>query len=379
MNITARPYQLEAVEVVKAARARGITRQLVSMPVGSGKTVAFATLAKDLNCRTLIIAHREELIRQASDKFQICWPEASVGIVMADSDEVHAQVVIASIQTACREKRLAALKACSFQLMVVDEAHHAVSDSYRSVIEELGFMGSDPSKLLVGVTATPGRGDKQTLGGVFQEVVFERSISAMIKGGYLSDIKGKRVLTKTSLSGVHTRAGDFIESELSEIINTPQRNNLVVEGYQEYATGRKAVAFCCDVAHSKDLKEAFQDAGIAAAAVYGDMEKDERRDILSRFSKGELQVVCNCQILTEGYDEPSISCILMARPTKSLGLYTQCIGRGTRLFPGKSDCLVIDYTDSSHDINSIATLEKAVSLPQDEAKTDGDKDGFVRE
>jgi len=360
--ITARPYQLEAIEAVKDASERHISRQLISLPTGTGKTIFFSSLAKEFNVPTLIIAHREELIHQAVDKLEIVWPEADIGVVMADCDEVDKQIVVASVQTACREKRLQSLKAQDFKLLIIDEAHHATSESYQTIIRELGFFDGNKDKLLVGVTATPARGDKQSLGNVFQEVVFERSLSTMIRAGYLSDVKGKRILTQTDLSSVSVRGGDFVDYELSEIINTPQRNELVVTGFKEHASTRKAVAFCVDVAHSIALAETFNESGVKSAAVYGDMDKTLRREILDQFNSGEIQVLTNCQLLTEGYDQPSISCIIMARPTKSVSLYTQCIGRGTRLYPGKSDCLVIDFTDNCHDINSIANLDRIIPV-----------------
>jgi superfamily II DNA or RNA helicase len=197
--LSIRPYQLEAIEAVKEARSSGINRQLISLPTGTGKTVTFAALAQDLNSKTIILAHREELIHQAADKFRLVWPEADIGVVMADSNDMDKQIVIASVQTVSRPKRLEALKELGFKLMIVDEAHHAASESYRNVINGLGFTKNNTDKLLVGVTATPTRGDGHSLGDIFESIIFERSISTMIKAGYLSDLKGKRILTHTDL------------------------------------------------------------------------------------------------------------------------------------------------------------------------------------
>ena len=363
--ISPREYQLEAIEAVIYAKNRGVTRQLICLPTGTGKTVTFAALAKELRTPTLIIAHREELIQQAKNKVELVWPEASVGVVMGENNEFDRDVVIASIQTVCRDKRLRDLYSRNFGLIVIDEAHHATSDSYLKVISSLGFMAENPNKTLVGVTATAARADKKSLGTIFDEVVFERSIATMIKAGYLTDLRGKRILTQTDLSDVRTARGDFIEGDLSEVVNTPKRNELIVKSYLAHAPTRKAITFCVDVAHSKDIANAFNAAGVTARAVYGEMPNEERREVLKAFSEGKIQMLTNCNLLTEGYDEPSISCILMARPTKSAILYTQCVGRGTRLYPGKTDCLVIDFTDSFHDIGSLATLQKTV-LEQEE-------------
>ncbi len=343
-----REYQLEALEAVAESRANGITRQLISLPTGCGKTVVFALLAKELNTRTLVLAHTEEWIRQAVSKFKIVWPEVDIGVVKAESDGVGAQVVVASIQTASKLKRLSRLKEQGFGLMIIDEAHHATASSYATVIEELGFFRDDPQKLLVGVTATPKRGDGIGLGNVFQEIVFERSMHTMIRSGHLSPLNGKQVFTKVEIAKVGIRQGDFVPSELSKIINTPERNRLIVESYTQYALDRKkALVFCVDVQHAKDLSLAFKEGGIAAQAVYGSMSQGERMEALSGFSNGQYEVLTNCQLLTEGFDEPGIDCVIMGRPTQSSALFTQMVGRGTRTSPLKEDCLVLDFTDNA--------------------------------
>ena len=358
--ISLREYQEEAIEAVIRAREEGINRQLICLPTGTGKTVTFAAIAKRLQTRTLVLAHREELIQQAKDKISLVYPEATTGLVMAANNEFRKDIVVASIQTACRDRRLKDLADQNFGLLIVDEAHHAVGDSYMKVLSSLGFMNNFGDKTLIGVTATANRADKLSLGDVFEEVVFERSICTMIQAGYLCDLKGKRVLTHTNLTSIRTVHGDFLESDLSEVVNTPERNRLIVNSYTTYAKDRKAIAFCVDVAHSHSLTQAFQAKGIASFSVYGDMPKDERKAALKDFSEGKIQVLTNCNLLTEGYDEPSVSCVLMCRPTKSAALYTQCVGRGTRLYPGKKNCLVIDFTDNLHDLTTVASLEQTV-------------------
>ena len=198
-----------------------------------------------------------------------------------------------------------------------------------NVLRELGFLNEDPNKLLVGVTATPKRGDGVGLGGVFEEIVFERSINTMIRAGYLSPLIGKQIFTKIELGGVAVSHGDFVASELSRMVNTPDRNRLILDNYLKYASDRKkALAFCADVQHAKDLAATFvSHGGITAKAVYGSMEAEEREQVLEEFTAGKIQILCNCNLLTEGFDEPSIDCILLARPTKSTALFTQMIGR----------------------------------------------------
>lgn len=351
-----REYQQEALQAILASRSKGITRQMVALPTGTGKTILFGALARELNIRTLVIAHREELLVQAKDKIQLVFPEADIGIVKAERNEVDHQIVIASIQTISRPNRLEQMQEQGFNLMIVDEAHHSISDSYRTVIEGLGFMGDDPNRLLVGLTATPKRMDGQALGNVFQQVVFQRSLPTMIAAGYLCDLKAVRIKAGTSLVGVHTRMGDFAPGELEAAVNTEQRNRIIVASYKQYAAKGKAAAFCAGVQHAKDLTKTFQDAGIKAAAVYGDMDPADRRATLQAYAHGEIQVLTNCEVLTEGWDDPATDCLIMARPTKSSSLYTQMIGRGTRLYPGKENCLVLEFTDNRHDVCSLGSL-----------------------
>lgn len=357
-SISLRDYQTDArTAVIEAWRKKKVTRPLVQLPTGTGKTVVFASLARELQAKTLIIAHRDELLRQAQDKVNMVWPEARTGIVKAHENDFEGKdVVIASIQTLSRGKRLKQIVGENFDLCIIDEAHHSVSKTYRDTINYLGFMDDDPKRLLLGVTATTKRLDKMGLRNVFQKIVFESSIRTMVKAGYLSDIRGFRTNTGVDLTTIKTSKGDFVEVELSVMVNTPERNEKVVESYIEHAAGRKAVCFAAGVQHAHDLADVFLTHGIMARAISGKTPDDERKEILRAFSAGEIQVLCNCNILTEGYDEPSISCILLARPTKSATLYTQMVGRGTRKYPGKLDCIVIDFTDKAHDICALPSL-----------------------
>lgn len=357
--IEPRPYQKEAVQAILDARKRCVARQLVVLPTGAGKTICFGMLAKALDVPTIVLAHREELLNQAKAKIRMVWPEGDVGILQADRLEgLSSQVCVASVQTAITERRLDALREKNFRLMVVDEAHHATAESYMRLMGELGFLADDPEKLLVGVTATGYRGDGVALSEAFQEVVFERSIMTMIRAEYLCDAKGISVSTKADLSQVHTRAGDFALNELSDVIDIPERNDLVARSYLEHASGRKGVVFCCDVKHSMHMAESLRKHGVKAEAVYGDMDRDERRVTLERFDTGPLDVLTNCNVLTEGWDAPATSAILLARPTKSPVLYTQMVGRGLRRAPMKTDCLVMDFVDTAgrHSLCSLATL-----------------------
>lgn len=358
VQIQPRPYQIEAIQAVKNARDDGITRQLLSVPTGGGKTIIFSLLIKEINTKTLIIAHREELLQQAWEKMKMVHPDADLGLVRGSRNETDAQIVISSIQTATKPKRLEKLKKCGFNLVIIDEAHHAAADSYKKLIDELSFANDDPTKLLVGVTATAFRGDGKALGETFQEVTFERTIMSMIRAGYLCDARGLSISTDVDLSGVHSRMGDFVTNELADAINIPERNKIIADSYLKHSADRKAVAFCADVEHAHDLALAFRDRGIPAAPIWGDMDRNSRKHLLHMFRLGNVQVLTNCAVLTEGFDDPATSTVLLARPTKSAGLYCQMVGRGLRLYPGKSDCLVMDFACNTgmHNLCGLATL-----------------------
>lgn len=359
MNIELRDYQIEAVKSVIDEAEAGINRQLISLPTGSGKTIVMAAIAKHFNKKTLLLAHREELIIQAAEKFKLFWPEASIGVCMAGRDEIDNQIVVGSIQSCSRPKRLERLKEQGFELLMVDEAHHSKAESYQSVIKVLDFS-HNTNRLLIGVTATPDRSDKQPLGDTFDKISFSRSISTMIRAGYLSPVTGRKILTSFVLERIHTHTGDFATNELSEAVNTPERNAFIVEKFKAYASTRKGIAFCCDVQHCNDLAEAFTKQEIAATSVWGDMKPESRKQALDDIKTGRIQIVTSCGILTEGYDEPSVNVILMCRPTKSVSLYIQCVGRGLRLWPGKQNCLVLDFSDKGHSLDSIMSLDSAI-------------------
>jgi len=361
-----RPYQREALTAVRDAYKAGKRRVIVSLPTGTGKTVVFAHFPRVLNMkkRLLVLAHREELLLQARDKFRSIDPELKAEIEQAGARAAaDAKVVIASVPTLARNGgRLSRLQPDEFSIIVVDEAHHAVAPSYRRIFDHFGLFESCVSRYLIGFTATPRRGDKQGLGEVFEEVCYARDLREMIAGRYLCPITGWRVDTDLSLDNVKVRHGDFLESQLARVVNTPLRNHLLVKAYQDFAAGRRAIVFCVDVAHAKDVHHAFAEAGIRAAPVWGELSRDQRRSTLARFSAGEIDVVTNCNLLTEGFDEPRVDCVIMARPTRSKLLYAQMVGRGTRLHPVKKDLMVIDVADNSK-THQLPGLHSLFNLP----------------
>jgi superfamily II DNA or RNA helicase len=352
LPIQLRDYQSQCLTAIFSRYKAGARRQLICLPTGTGKTVIFAQFPSffRMKRRMLVLAHRAELLHQARDKILAANPSLKVEIEQAGaSASEDSDIVVASVQTLGRQgtPRLARFNPDQFSIVVIDEAHHATADTYRRIVEHMGLLGSDTTKLLVGFTATPKRSDGIGLDVIFDEIAFSRTIPEMMQAGYLAPVAGYRVETDVDLSRVKTSMGDFVVSQLSGAVNIESRNALVVKAFRELVPDRKTLVFCVDVAHALDLAAAFNHFGIQAAPVTGDMPSDERAENLAAFSSGRLQVLTNCMVLTEGYDEPAVDGIILARPTKSALLYTQMIGRGTRLHPGKTDVTVVDVVDNS--------------------------------
>lgn len=364
-----RPYQAECLESIRGAYRSGIRRQLVCLPTGTGKTVVFAQLPVYFRMRNrmVVLAHRDELLTQARDKILGANPELPVGIERAeDHAPEDARVVIASVATLGRSDgtRLKRFNPELYKIIVVDEAHHCVAPTYKRILEYFGVLNSGTDKLLLGVTATPKRGDQVGLGQVFEKIVYSRALPDMIAAGFLCPIEGYRVTTDLDLSRVRTQHGDFVVSDLARAVNEDARNAILVKVYRELAAGRRTLVFCVDVLHAQAVAMQFASAGISSQAVWGGMPLSERRQAILDFAEGKVQVLTNCNVLTEGFDEPKIECIIMARPTQSGLLYTQMIGRGTRLAPGKSALRVIDIVDNSRK-HKLASLPTLFGLPGD--------------
>ena len=340
-----RPYQQEALDSMLQAESNGISKQLVVLPTGAGKTVLFAQLPimrKD-SLPMLVLAHRSELLIQAKDKIETINKDLSVGIEQAENKAGYSDVVIASVPTLGRESssRIEQYPKNYFKTIVVDEAHHAAAPSYRRILD---YFKPD---LLLGVTATPQRSDSVRLIDVFQEIVYYKSIQDLIKEGWLSPLVGYRVKTSTDISDVEIQNGEYKQDQLIEAIDNPSRNNSIVTAYNDLANDKKTVVFAAGVDHAGNLAEAFRKNGSSVRVIIGTTPEEERRQILSDFKSGAVTVLVNVGVLTEGFDEPSIEAIILAKPTRSSLLYTQIVGRGTRLFEGKEHCMIIDIADTT--------------------------------
>jgi superfamily II DNA or RNA helicase len=374
-----RPYQRRALDNVATAEREGVRRPLIVHPTGTGKTVTFThgIAERAERGRSAVLVHREELAEQTRKKIQMVAPELSVGTVKAELNELDADVVVVSVPTVARTARLAQLvesgRRSPFGTLWVDEAHHAPAPSWTRALTDLGSF-NPYGPLTVGFTATPER-DNKTL-GVWEKVVDFMSIREAIygdprkkeEGGYLVPILPAVVVeTSVDLDKVgRSRGGDYSDGGLGAALEESGAIAQMADAVKENAPDRKGVAFLPTVRTSQLLAEALRARGIAAEHLDGATPADERRAILRRLKTGETQWVCNCAVLTEGFDEPSISCVLIGRPTKFHGLYVQMVGRGTRLFPGKKDLMVIDIVGASerHELIGLVDLGLDIDDPR---------------
>lgn len=365
-----RYYQKEATQAIEDSLTAGISRQLLVCATGTGKTEIFSHLPLKLKHKLpgqqMLLLHRDELAQQALKKARLRLPkhfniQQEAGA--EHCDPTTADYIVASVQTLGRvgTKRLEKFNNSTLDKFVIDEAHRSVADSYYNVYNHFNLLNDHDDRLLLGVTATPVRGNGEGLGKLYQRIVYSYSLRQAIEDGYLVDVKGIRVNTEVSLDGVSTSGGDFDKDELADAVDNPYRNMLVAKAYLKSCAGRQAIGFGVKIAHSVHLAEAFKEQGLNAEAVWG--EDPERDDKIERFRNGKIDVLFNAQLLVEGFDMAEIECVILAAPTKSSVVFSQRVGRGTRLNPPlKKDCIVLDVCDStSH--HSLITLPTLLGLP----------------
>lgn len=386
-----RPYQAQAREAIRTELNQGNNKLMLVMATGLGKTFTGSQILSDFN-KCLWCTHTEELISQsaisilkdriegldlsghtnilhylndddtrgvfASDMDRMVRKE--IGVIKQKREDRHAKITVASVQTL--QRRLNKFSPDEYDCIIIDECHQAVAPTWLKIGEYF------KPKLLLGLTATPKRTDNVSLGNLFDKIAFERDIKFGIDEGYLVELNAVRVQTHINIDGIKTTGGDLNQGDMEKLLDTPQRNALIVQKFKEYAPDRRAIGFCIDTAHARHLCTEFNHQGIKAEFVVADEEQcPDREDRIMRFRKGETQVLLNVMIMTMGVDIPSVDCIIMARPTKSLTLYMQAIGRGTRTLPGvidhledaadrvqaitgssKKDCIVLDIVDATN-------------------------------
>lgn len=409
-----RPYQIQAIESIDKTLEKGIDSMMLVMATGTGKTFT-AVKAIDKYKRVLWLTHSEELIEQSalaligeklskkhvdrvksqgglinflgntvggllSDKADDRIVK-TIGVIKQERMDVHAKIVVASIQTICR--RLGKIDPNMFDCIVVDECHLAMAKTWNNTIDHFNV------DLLLGLTATPHRLDGMGLGNLFEEIAFEYSIEKGVHDGYLTQIDAIRIRTDVNLDSVKTVAGELSKKDLTQTVNNPARNNLIVDSYEKYASGRQGIIFCVDVQHAMDVAATFVDRGHDTTTfVVGDKNLcPNRKEIIGQFKKGNIGNLVNCMILTTGFDHPNVGWIGMAAPTKSLTKYLQCIGRGTRLKDDSFEVLfgqnvvVLDFVDvtSRHRIVNTWELDKAKPFEERIFITQEKREGFIQQ
>jgi ATP-dependent helicase IRC3 len=364
-EIILRPYQRECIEAVLTARRQGVRRLVVCLPTGAGKTVIFSELARLARKQVLVLAHREELLSQAREKLEAALGGKRVVSIERGADRApeNARVLVCSIRSLHEERLARVLRGRDIGLIIYDECHHAAAEDNQRVLRQLGAFDEGWAGTLLGFTATTSRGDGRGLDTVFQKIVYSRLLPEMIQDGYLAPLRGYRISTAADLTRLSPDSADFREEELAEAVDIEERNALVARSIQELARDRRTIAFCVTVNHARNLSRCLNLLGVPAGIVYGAMPAEARAEILADFRSGRVQAITNVAVLTEGFDDPGTSCIAMARPTRSEGLYAQCVGRGTRLHPGKKDCLILDFVDVS--TMSLCSLPSLFGCPRD--------------
>lgn len=334
-----RPYQQQAKDAIFSEWENGVKKTLLVLPTGCGKTIVFAKVAEECvkgGSRVLILAHRGELLDQAADKIG---KSTGLGCATEKAEQTCLgswfRIVVGSVQSMMREKRLNQFPNDYFNTIIIDEAHHCISDSYQKVLRHF------PDAEVLGVTATPDRGDMQNLGTVFESLAYEYTLPKAIKEGYLSPIKAVTIPLKIDMSAVGVQAGDFKSGDIATALDPYLES--IAEEMEKYCSNKKTVVFLPLVKTSQKFRDILNNHGFKAAEVNGDSK--DRAEILEAFDKDQYNVLCNSMLLTEGWDCPSVDCIVVLRPTKVRSLYCQMVGRGTRLSPetNKDHLLLLDF------------------------------------
>jgi superfamily II DNA or RNA helicase len=335
-----RPYQQQAIADLRVAFRDGARAPLLVGPTGMGKTVIMAAVLQGVAARgrsAIVLVHRRELIAQTSAKLTLA--DVPHGIIAAGVPATDAPIQIASVQTLARRlDRIAAQP----DLIVIDEAHHATAGTWGKAISHW------PHALRLGVTATPVRQDGRGLKAVFDRLVLGPSTAELIGGGFLCPARIYAPPPVADLSGLHRRAGDYAIDEAAERMDRPTVTGDAIAHYQRLTAGQRAIAFCCNVKHAEHVCAAFSNAGVKAATLLGATDPLRRDATVARFGAGELQVLVTVDVVSEGFDIPAAGCAILLRPTQSLGLYLQQVGRVLRPAPGKAHAVVLDHVGNVH-------------------------------
>ena len=356
-HLELKQHQREALDALQAMRDRHETIALLYHATGTGKTVTAVMDAKRCGGRTLFLAHTQELVNQAADTFRTLWPEVTVGRYMEAIKEPEAHVVCGSVQSVALH--LEDFREDAFSYLIVDEAHHAAADTYQKILAYF-----HPAFTL-GLTATPERtDDNRAILDIFKNTAHKLDIQTAVEIGELVPIRCIRIHTNIDLTKVRFNSVQYNIRDLESKIYVPERNRLIVDTWLQYVRDKRTVVFCASVRHAEQIAELFRQTGVSVAAVSGGMKPAERREFQERFVRREILVLCACDLLNEGWDCPEIEVLFMARPTMSRVLYTQQLGRGMRLFPGKESLMVFDFVDNASQYNMPQSLHRLFKLKE---------------
>jgi len=351
-----RPHQEEAIEALERLRSQGNTIALLTHAQGAGKTVTAITDAHRIGGRTLFVVHTRELVLQARDQFLTLWPDVSTGLFFDEERETEEYNLVGTVQSLTRNLKRFAPE--DFAYLIVDEAHHATAESYQKLLRYFR------PRFTLGLTATPDRADGLSALEVFRNAAHRLSLREAVERGELVPIRCVRVRTNIDLTRVRFNQVQYNRRDIEETVLVPSRDRLIVETYKDHVPGRKAVAFCVNVRHGEDLAERFRAEGIPARGVSGRMNVTDRKACLDAFARGELHVLCACDLLNEGWDCPDVEVLLMARPTLSKVIYLQQLGRGTRKAPGKECLVVFDFVDNATRYSQSLSLHRILGTTQ---------------
>jgi superfamily II DNA or RNA helicase len=347
-------HQKEAIENLEKMRQDGETIALLYHATGAGKTVTAVTDAKRVGKRTLFLAHTKELVAQAKDKFEEIWSDVNTGLYVAEHKEKDSYVVCGSVQSV--SQNIGQFNPDDFAYIIIDEAHHGSADTYKKILKHF------KSEFTLGLTATPERMDGEDILELFKNVAHKLELKKAIEIGELVPIRCIRVKTNVDLSSVRINGVKYNSQDLESKLFVPERNKLIVDTYLQYVRDKKTVVFCASVSHAEEIAALFREEGIKAEAVSGTTKTARRENVLRDYENGDINVLCACDLLNEGWDSPRTQVLFMARPTMSKTIYMQQLGRGTRKCQGKEYLMVFDFIDNANLFNAPLSLHRMFNI-----------------
>ena len=347
-------HQKQAIDNLQKMRDDGESIALLYHATGAGKTVTAVSDAKEVGERTLFLAHTRELVTQAKGTFDSIWPGKQTGMYVAEQKNEDAYIVCASIQSVAQN--LDRFKPDDFGYVIIDECHHGTAETYRKI------LGHFKPKFTLGLTATPERADGEDLLELFKNVAHKLDLKTAVEMGELTPIRCIRVKTNIDLSTVRINGIKYYSQDLESKLFVPERNKIIIDTYLQYVKNKKTVVFCASVKHAEEIAGMFRDVGLKCEAVSGSLRMSERERILENYENGDMNVLCACDLLNEGWDSPKTEVLFMARPTMSKTLYMQQLGRGMRKCEGKEYLMVFDFIDNANMFNMPYSIHRMLNM-----------------